>query len=133
MFSLFRGSSVVEQLAVNTLVCPKTYFLSFGMADKRTYRDRAEYLKQAVAKRRRKLREQAVEYLGGECQHCGYSNCIEALDFHHLDPSEKDFGISASGMTRSWERIKSELDKCIMICANCHREEHARIKRSFDE
>ncbi len=103
------------------------------MAEKRTYRDRAEYLKKAVAKRRRKLREQAVEYMGGKCQRCGYKTCIEALDFHHLDPREKEFGISASGMTRSWERIKTELNKCIMICANCHREEHAKIKRSFNE
>lgn len=55
---------------------------------------------------------------------CGYSKCIAALDFHHTDPSKKDFGISSGGYTRSFEKIKDELDKCILVCANCHRELH---------
>ncbi|MFA6304380.1 MAG: hypothetical protein WCV73_02400 [Patescibacteria group bacterium] len=92
--------------------------------DKRTYRDRAEYLKKAVDKRRKSLRLMAVRYKGGKCQLCGYKKCIQALDFHHLDPKKKDFGISESGTTRSWMKIKTELDKCLMICANCHREVH---------
>jgi len=95
------------------------------MADKRTYRDRAEYLKRAVDKRRKKLRTMAVEYKGGKCELCGYNKCAQALDFHHLDPKLKDFGISMDGLTRAWSRVKKELDKCIMLCANCHREVHA--------
>lgn len=54
----------------------------------------------------------------------GYNKCIAALEFHHLDPNEKDFGIASSGATRTFEKIKVELDKCIMVCANCHREIH---------
>ena len=67
----------------------------------------------------------AVEYKGGRCQVCGYDRCIEALEFHHLDPTQKDFGISHKGYTRSWEKVKEEVDKCILLCANCHREFHA--------
>ncbi len=53
---------------------------------------------------------------------CGYNTHVGALDFHHVDPSTKEFGVSNKGMTRSWEKIKAELDKCILVCANCHRE-----------
>ena len=44
-----------------------------------------------------------------------------------MDPKEKDFGISNKGYTRSWDIIKEELDKCILVCANCHREIHENI------
>lgn len=90
----------------------------------RTYADRKAYLKKAVSERRRKLREMALEYGGGKCQKCGYKRCARALSFHHKDPTEKDFGLSARGLTRSWEKIKKELDKCILLCANCHMETH---------
>lgn len=79
---------------------------------------------EAVQRRRDKLKLLAVEYKGGCCQHCGYDKYIGALEFHHLDPSQKDFSISGSGYTRSFEKMKPELDKCILLCANCHREEH---------
>ena len=77
-----------------------------------------------VRRRRYRLKEKAVEYKGGKCEICGYDKCIDALEFHHKNPEEKDFGIS-SGETKSWEKIKKELDKCIMLCANCHREIHS--------
>jgi hypothetical protein len=97
------------------------------MPEKRTYRDRAEYLKRAVTERRRKLKTMVVEYRGGKCVVCGYSKCIWALDLHHRDETEKEFGLSARGMTRSWEKIKQEADKCVVLCANCHREIHAGV------
>lgn len=95
--------------------------------DKRKYTDRAEYLKKAVAKRRKLIRQMAIEYKGSQCAICGYNKCIQALEFHHLDNNGKDFGISAKGYTRSWDDVKNELDKCIMLCANCHREVHNKI------
>jgi len=95
--------------------------------DKRSYVSRREYLINAVRKRRWKIRQMAVEYKGGKCSICGYHRCTEALEFHHLDASKKDFGISNKGYTRSWEKVKKELDKCIMLCANCHREVHAGL------
>jgi len=97
--------------------------------EKRTYADRADYLKKAVAERRRKLRLQAIEYGGGRCQLCGYRRCKRALSFHHKDPNKKDFGLSAHGLTRSWEKMKPELDKCILVCANCHMEIHEGIRK----
>lgn len=92
----------------------------------RIYADRAEYLIKAVAKRRKRLKEMAVEYKGGKCQNCGYNQCLEALDFHHQDTKkDKNFGIASKGYTRSWKKVYEELDKCLLLCANCHREFHA--------
>ena len=69
----------------------------------------------------------AVEYKGGKCEICGYDRCSGALEFHHSNLSDKKFGISEKGYTRSWKEVKGELDKCIMVCANCHRELHAKL------
>ena len=80
-----------------------------------------------VAKRRQQLKKMAIEYKGGKCLICGYNRCDAALEFHHLNPDEKDFSIGKDGYTRGWEKIKDELDKCICVCANCHREIHNGI------
>ena len=98
--------------------------------DKRKYSDRRQYHIRAVHKRRRKIRQMAVEYKGGHCELCGYDRCIDALEFHHNDLAKKKFGISDKGYTRSWKRVMEELDKCMMICANCHRELHAKLAAS---
>jgi len=95
--------------------------------DKRKYADRAEYLKKAVVKRRKNIRKMAVEYKGKSCAICGYNECFKALEFHHLHKDGKDFGITAKGYTRSWNNFKRELDKCILLCANCHREVHEGV------
>ncbi len=95
--------------------------------DKRTYADRSEYLKKAVIKRRKMLMEKAIAYKGGKCAICGYSKSSRALNFHHVNPAEKSFGISARGITRSWKKVQNELDKCILVCANCHAEIHDGI------
>ena len=97
------------------------------MADKRQYSSRRQYLIRAVHARRKKVRQMAVEYKGGSCEVCGYDRCIDALEFHHNDLSDKKFGISEKGYTRSWKEVMKELDKCIMMCANCHRELHAKL------
>lgn len=101
--------------------------------DNRTYRERAEYLKAAVAKRRKKVKVMAVEYKGGKCCFCGYSRDIAALEFHHKDGETKEFGFSRRGICRSWERAKKELDKCLLVCANCHRELHSGLLQLPDE
>lgn len=97
------------------------------MAEKRKYADRAQANILAVAKRRKRVREMAIELLGGECQVCGYCKCNKALDFHHKEDALKSFGISDKGYTRSWEAIRSEVGKCYLLCANCHREAHAGV------
>lgn len=97
------------------------------MKDKRKYADRAEYLKEAVVKRRKKLRDMAIKYKGGKCIICGYKKCGSALEFHHIDKNSKNFGLSMNGITRSWAKTKSELDKCALLCSNCHKEVHEGI------
>ena len=80
-------------------------------------------LKMREKNRRRKRR--AVEYKGGKCECCGYSRSLAALEFHHTDPSRKDFTVAKA--SKSWETTKRELDKCRLLCSNCHREEHDRL------
>ena len=98
------------------------------MGEKRKYADRPEYIKSAVAKRRRRIRDMAIEYKGGKCALCGYNKCQDALEFHHKDDKHKKFGVSQDGLTRSWERVKKEISKCILVCANCHRELHNNLR-----
>ena len=71
----------------------------------------------------RKLKRKAVEYKGGECQECGYKKNYAALDFHHLNPKEKDVNWNTSRHW-SWNRLVKELDKCVLVCHNCHAEIH---------
>lgn len=78
--------------------------------------------KQAAYVRRKALQERAINHLGGKCRICGYDRCAAALDFHHVDDVTKEFNISTA-MT-SWERILPELEKCVLLCARCHREVH---------
>jgi hypothetical protein len=77
---------------------------------------------------RKNFKQRLVDSFGGKCGICGYDKCIEALEFHHLDPSAKDFGIgSVRGSPKSWEKTVPELRKCVMLCSNCHKEYHAGL------
>jgi hypothetical protein len=98
------------------------------MPDRRTYSDRAEYLKAAVTKRRKDVRSKLIEYKGGQCSICGYSKCTQALELHRRDSAQKDFGLSSHGLTRSWDKVKAEADKYDLVCANYHREIHANVQ-----
>jgi DNA-binding CsgD family transcriptional regulator len=80
----------------------------------------------SVIEWRRRVKIKLVDYKGGECEKCGYKKCISSLEFHHLDPNEKDFSIS--GKSISFERLKKEVDKCILVCRNCHGEIHHEIE-----
>lgn len=82
----------------------------------------------AVMTWRRNLKMKAIAYKGSQCQECKQVHEPYVFDFHHIDPNVKEFGIGNNGNIRSWERVKIELDKCILLCANCHREEHARLR-----
>lgn len=75
---------------------------------------------------RQRLKDKLVAYKGGKCEICGYDKCINALEFHHLDPTEKEFSI-ANGNAIAFEKAKKEVDKCILVCANCHREIHFNL------
>lgn len=71
--------------------------------------------------RRFELKKKMVEYKGGKCLECGYNRCYNSLDFHHRDPETKKFNLSGAHC-RKWIEIQEELDKCDIVCANCHRE-----------
>lgn len=73
---------------------------------------------------RRILRkEKLVDLFGGKCSKCGYNKCQRALQFHHTDPSQKCFEMSSREINhKSWQDIKKEASKCILVCANCHSE-----------
>lgn len=75
-----------------------------------------------------KIKKKAIEYKGGCCQHCGYDSFYGALEFHHKDRSQKDVNWTKLRL-RSWDKIVAELNKCILLCSNCHREEHYRLRQ----
>lgn len=78
-----------------------------------------------VVKHRRNKKRWAIEYKGGCCKVCGYDRCEAALVFHHRAEEDKEFSFAgSSGWCRSYERLKKELDKCDLLCANCHLELH---------
>ena len=66
----------------------------------------------------------AIKLLGGKCQKCGWHGNQAALQFHHKNTKEKDF-IIGSVANKSWDSIKNEMQKCILLCANCHMIEHS--------
>jgi predicted HNH restriction endonuclease len=85
---------------------------------------RREYLRIKLIERSRYIKQQCIDYMGGCCSICGYNKCPAALEFHHKDPNEKDFGIAQRGLKSFSEELRNELDKCIILCSNCHSETH---------
>ena len=81
-----------------------------------------------VVRYRQRVKLRAVLDAGGACRGCGRREPVDALEFHHLDPKTKEFGISVDGEARSWQRVRAELAKCVLVCANCHREAHAGFR-----
>lgn len=72
---------------------------------------------------KRNKKKAAIDLLGGKCQRCGYDECIAALEFHHPNPDTKTVPTSRI-MDLSWLKLKEEIKKCKLLCANCHRREH---------
>lgn len=80
-----------------------------------------------VVERTKRLKQEMVDYKGGCCEICGYDKYIGALDFHHINPNEKDFTIAKVRQYKFDEVIKEELDKCMLVCSNCHRKIHGGL------
>lgn len=70
-----------------------------------------------VKAHRLRKKQWCVARKGGKCERCGYDRCLAALEFHHRDPAEKDFGFSQY-QRRSYDQLAAELDKCDLLCAN---------------
>lgn len=71
----------------------------------------------------RSLKLKAIQYLGGKCIKCNGEFLACVYDFHHRDPKTKDYNVSQM-LANSWEEVKKELNKCELLCANCHRIHH---------
>lgn len=77
--------------------------------------------------RRRKVKSLLIKEMGGKCALCGYDKCQEALQFHHLNPEDKAFGIAENGSTKAFSTLLEEAKKCVLLCANCHAEVEAGV------
>lgn len=132
------GDEVIKYyLVVNSLRKTSEYFntsretvrkyISSDIIEKNKNNKTVKTKSQAVVDWRKRKKIELVEYKGGCCEKCGYKKSTSALQFHHLNPKEKDFAISAKSY--SFDRLKKEVDKCIMVCANCHIELHEEINK----
>lgn len=99
-------------------VNPANFYGTRKICCKRCHNDKM------LTKRKLMIRK-ARELLGGKCSICSYDKCAAALEFHHTDPTKKNMEIGSARY--GWERTEKELKKCILICANCHREIHANL------
>jgi len=81
----------------------------------------SEYMK----RRLEELRLPLVEMAGGACQRCGYSEFTSGLAFHHVDPRLKDTAPTKAIMSGNAQRTYAELDKCVLLCMNCHQSFHS--------
>lgn len=76
--------------------------------------------RRGVIEWRRRAKLRLVQEFGGRCELCGYDEFLGALQFHHVDPEQKSFGLAMRGLTRSIEALREEAAKCVLLCANCH-------------
>jgi len=99
-------------------------------ASKKYYYDNQEEQQEKALKRHHLLFKANVArlkyYLGGfKCKHCGVEDdCFAIYDLHHIDPATKEGEPTKMLRLVEWEEIQEEVDKCILLCANCHRREH---------
>jgi hypothetical protein len=99
----------------------------FGLDATGSYRCR-KCAGERVNRRRRRVKQILVEEAGGACRLCGYDGYIGALEFHHLDPSAKAFGLAARGKTAAIELLRAETRKCVLLCSNCHAEVEGGVR-----
>lgn len=123
-----KGSKRQSILLVCT-ICSKQYSYRSGNGGNKTICYNC-----CAYQRRMNLKIRMVNYKGAKCEKCNYSKCIKALQFHHIDRTKKEIALSAClANNHSWSRIQEELDKCQLLCANCHIEIEAEIFISSKE
>ena len=116
-FVLFKDNNKANFRIDNLFWCDNRR----GLTDEEILEEKREKHRKAVTRKRKYLKERAVAYKGGKCLICGYNRCMPVLEFHHLNPEEKDFA-PASMYSKKWSTVLEELDKCVLLCSNCHRE-----------
>lgn len=77
--------------------------------------------------KRHRVKEKLVNYKGGKCEICGYDKCLNAFDFHHRNSEEKEFNLNSANYNRPLDVLYKEVDKCVLVCATCHREIHYEL------
>ena len=77
-----------------------------------------------ITKARQKRKQEIVDIMGNKCVLCGYHKNITALELHHIIKEEKEFSICSQGSFPKYDTLIPELKKCVLLCANCHREIH---------
>jgi len=113
--------------------CQTLKSFSCFSSDKSKSCGRASQCKECNRAKNQKARDdlwkRIEEYVGGrKCAHCGIESEYPIYDFHHLDPTEKEREVTRS---LKWDKVKAEIDKCIMLCSNCHRIEHYRLRKNL--
>lgn len=116
-----KGFTLIET-AYNFSLCRRTLAKYIKQRKQKTIVESKLHRVKIHSEYRKRIKQESINYKGGKCQICGYNKCNSALDFHHLNPKEKDYQIS--GGTKSFDSLKSELDKCVLVCKNCHSEIH---------
>jgi transposase len=109
-----------------SLDCPlhgRTLFRRRQEGGYRCLKCRAE----AVARRRRVVKNILVTEAGGACAACGYDRYVRALHFHHLHPPDKRFSLAERGVARSLAKARREAQKCVLLCSHCHAEIEAGL------
>lgn len=82
--------------------------------------------------RRRQYKQNIITVMGGKCSCCGYDKCNRALQLHHINPNDKAFEISSKTYF-AWDKLETELKKCVLVCANCHAEIEDGIRNNPTE
>lgn len=114
------GTSEGEMTTCNR--CGREYEIDRSKGNRGTYCNSCYFKRRKIGQK-----EKLVDMLGGECSECGYDDCIQALDFHHVG-DEKEFEISTRLGRSAWDTIKEEAEKCILLCSNCHRKMHCELE-----
>jgi len=116
---LYRRPSTLREIVFCSYGCRNRYY----SGDKGKHKPKPKRDRSSDLSRLKCNKQKAVAYKGGKCEKCGYNKCIAAMDFHHINPDDKMYDVKDI-MARKWETIKSEIEKCMLLCSNCHREEH---------
>jgi transposase-like protein len=119
----FAAESRAERLAAardGLRLCPKHGQTPHGTRAS-GFRCRTCAVEQVTARRRR-VKQILVQEAGGRCVLCGYDRCQRALEFHHLEPSEKRFPLAHRGLSQGIAKLRAESAKCVLLCSNCHAE-----------
>jgi predicted transcriptional regulator len=133
-YSIKRNQRNIETSTLEK-ICPsckiKKLLTDFYMRSSKGRRGHGSWCKKCmnaqVLKRQRAYKAAHVKRKGGCCQACGFDKYDGALEFHHVDPSQKDNKMGKMAGSSNSPKVQAELAKCVLLCSNCHKMVHANI------